>query len=115
MDLNKLELKEEQIAKISNMEFKKEHLGALEFDLMVTDAEFEEKPVHFRIERVPAETFLKIGAIDELYKMAPKTLENFVALPIEAKKLNYFDYDTSALNILITIITSFQATPSIFR
>lgn len=115
MDLNKLGLKEEQLSKITNLEFKKEHLGALEFDLAVTDAEFEEKRVHFRLERVPAETFLKIGAIEEFYKVAPKTLESFVALPLEAKKLDYFNYDTDALNILITIITSFQATPSVFR
>lgn len=115
MNLDKLNLKEEQLAKINNLEFKKEHLGALEFDLTVTDAEFEEKEVHFRVERVPAETFVRIGSTDEIHKMIPKSLESFVSLPLEARKINFFDYDNEALTILISLITAFQTTPSIFR
>lgn len=115
MDFEKLGLKKEQIEKISNMEFKKEHLGALEFDLLVTDADFEEKPVHFRIERTPVETFLKLGNMEKLVEMVPKSLQDFVALPAEAKKANFFAYDNDALITLSTIITQFQLKPILFK
>lgn len=115
IDLKKLNLKDEQIEKIKNIEFKKEHLGALEFDLLVTDAEFEEKNVHFRIERVPVETFLKIGNMEDLSKIIPKTLSNFIALPLEAKKSDFFTYDGDALSILSNLISTFQLQPILFR
>lgn len=116
MDLSKIvELKENQIEKIENVEFKPEHLGALEFDLLVTDCEFNDKKVHFRIERVPTQTALRLGDTKELEKMVPKSLESFVALPVEAKELKYFDYDNDALTILSTIISKFQISPSLFR
>lgn len=113
--VKKLKLKDEHVEKLDNIEFKKEHLGALEFDLTMTDAEFNDSPVHFRLERVPAETFLKIVNKDKLNELMPESLKNFIALPLEAKKLDFFNYDTDALMILSNIITSFQATPSIFR
>lgn len=115
MDLSKLNLNKYQIEKIKNVEFKPEHLGALEFDLLVTDCEFNYKEVHFRIERVPTQTALRIGDTKELENMVPKSLESFVALPVEAKQLEYFDYDNDALTILSTIISKFQISPSIFR
>lgn len=115
MDISKLGLKEHQLEKIKNIEFKKEHLGALEFNLTVTDAEFNEKEEHFRIERVPTETALRIGDIEKLAQLVPKSLESFVALPVEAKKLNYFDFDNEALTVLSTVISKFQMTPSIFK
>lgn len=108
-------LKQKQAEKISNMEFKKEHLGALEFDLKVTDAEFEQKDVHFRIERVPVETFLKIGNLEDISKMVPKTLTSFIALPLEAKQPSFFAYDADALSILSTIISKFQSSPILFK
>lgn len=114
VDLKKLELKDEQIKKISNIEFKKEHLGALEFDLNVTDAEFEEKEIHFRIERVPVETFLKLGNIEDLSKIVPKTLKDFVALPLEAKDADFFTNDLDSLDILSRLITEFQKRPISF-
>lgn len=113
--VKKLKLKDEQIEKIDNIEFKKEHLGALEFDLTMTDAEFNDTTVHFRLERVPTETFLKIVNKEKLDELMPESLKNFIALPLEAKKLDFFNYDTDALMVLSNIISSFQATPSIFR
>lgn len=115
IDLKKLKLTDEQIEKIGNIEFKKEHLGALELDLMVTDAEFEEKKVHFRLERVPVETFLKIGNMEDLSKIVPKTLSDFIALPLEAKKADFFTYDGDALTILSKLISTFQLQPILFR
>ena len=113
--IKKLKLKNEYIEKLNNIEFKKEHLGALEFDLTITGAEFNDVPVHFRIERVPAEIFLKIANKETISESTSESLKNFVALPAEAKKLDFFNYDTDALMLLSNIITSFQTTPSVFR
>ena len=44
---------------ISNIIFKTEHLGALEFDLMMTGKDFKTMDRSFRIERVSTDTFLK--------------------------------------------------------
>lgn len=114
VDLSKIGLTKDQIEKISNIEFKKEHLGALEFDLIVTDAEFQGKPVKFRIERVPVETFLKLGNMDDLSKIVPKTLSDFIALPLEAKNADFFTYDIAALDIVSKLITEFQKRPIFF-
>lgn len=109
-----LKLELEQIEKISNMEFKKEGLGALEFDLKVTNAEFEEKDVHFRIERVSPQTFLKIGGKEKLEQMVPETFKNFIALPVEARDIEFFSYDGDAMSILGQIASKFQQTPLLF-
>lgn len=115
IDLAQIGLNKDQIEKVSNIEFKKEHLGALEFDLIVTDAEFQAKTVKFRIERVPVETFLKLGNMDDLSKIVPKTLSDFIALPLEAKKADFFTYDLSALDVLSKLITEFQKRPIFFN
>lgn len=116
MNLSKiLDLNEYQLKKIENVEFKLEHLGALEFDLLVTDCEFNDKKVHFRIERVPTQTALRIGDSSKLEEMIPKSLKSFIAAPVEAHELSYFDYDNDALSILSSIISKFQISPSLFR
>lgn len=116
MELEKLvDLKKEQLAKVSNVEFKKEGLGALEFDLIVGDSTFEGKEVHFRIERAPAQTFIRISSKKDLDEIIEETLKSFVALPIEAKKINFFDFDADALTILTTLTTALQTKPFSFR
>lgn len=113
----KLNLKKHQLDKIEEgtIEFKKEGLGALEFTMKVVDSEFEEKEVQFRIERVSPQTYLKIGGKEKLENMVPETIKNFIALPVEARDLDFFKFDTEALNVIGTIAGDFQNTPLAFR
>lgn len=110
-----LKLTEEQKQKISNIEFKKEALGALEFDLKVVDETWEEKPVHFRIERVSPQTYLKITSNDGMDKMMLDLINNFIAQPVEARKLDFYKYGSETIGIISNIITSFQETPLLFN
>lgn len=110
----KLNLTKDQLEKIKDMEFKREGMGALEFKLNVTDAEWEDIEVLFRIERVSPQTYLMIAEKDGLTKSIPQTLQNFIALPIEAKKLDFFTYDNEALNIIGAVINGFQSSPLLF-
>ncbi|MHA4986983.1 hypothetical protein [Cetobacterium somerae] len=110
----KLNLTKDQLEKIKEMEFKREGMGALEFKLNVTDAEWEDREVLFRIERVSPQTYLMIAEKDGLTKSIPQTLQNFVAMPMEAKKLDFFTYDNEALNIIGAIINGFQSSPLLF-
>ncbi|MGL4863479.1 MAG: hypothetical protein ACRC3I_08380 [Cetobacterium sp.] len=110
----KLNLSKDQLEKIKDMEFKREGMGALEFKLNVTDAEWEDREVLFRIERVSPQTYLMIAEKDGLTKSIPQTLQNFVAMPMEAKKLDFFTYDNEALNIIGAIINGFQSSPLLF-
>lgn len=110
----KLNLNKEQLGKIKDIEFKKEGMGALEFKLNVTDADWEDKEVMFRIERVSPQTYLRIAEKDGLTKSIPETFKNFIALPLEAKELDFFTYDNEALNIIGSIINGFQSSPLLF-
>lgn len=110
-----LKLSEKQFKKINNIEFKKEGLGALEFDLKVSNADWEEKDVHFRIERVSPQTYLKIGGKEKLEQSIPETFKNFIALPVEAREIDFFSYDSEAIVILGQVIAKFQQTPLLFN
>lgn len=110
----KLNLTKDQLEKIKDMEFKREGMGALEFKINVTDAEWEDREVLFRIERVSPQTYLMIAEKDGLTKSIPQTLQNFIALPGEAKKLDFFTYDNEALNIIGAVINGFQSSPLLF-
>lgn len=110
----KLNLTKDQLDKVKDMEFKREGMGALEFKLNVTDAEWEDREVLFRIERVSPQTYLMIAEKDGLTKSIPQTLQNFIALPVEAKKLDFFTYDNEALNIIGAVINGFQSSPLLF-
>lgn len=109
-----LKLSKEQKEKISNMEFKKEALGALEFDLKVVDETWEEKPVHYRIERVSPQTYLKITSKEGIEDIMPELLKNFIAQPAEARSLDFYKYGSETMGILSNIISSFQETPLLF-
>lgn len=109
-----LKLSKEQLSKISNLEFKKEHLGALEFDLKVVDETWEEKDVHYRIERVSPQTYLKISSKEGMEDIVGELLKNFIAQPVEAKELDFYKYGTETIGILSNIISSFQETPLLF-
>ncbi|MGL5779672.1 hypothetical protein [Cetobacterium sp.] len=110
----KLNLTKDQLDKVKDMEFKREGMGALEFKLNVTDAEWEDREVLFRIERVSPQTYLRIAEKDGLTKSVPETLHNFISLPVEAKKIDFFTYDNEALNVVGSIISGFQSSPLLF-
>lgn len=110
----KLDLKKEQLEKISNIEFKKEHLGALEFDLKVTDETWQEKDVHYRIERVSPQTYLKISTKENMEDIMEGLLKNFIAQPVEAKELDFYKYGSETIGIISKIISTFQETPLLF-
>lgn len=113
--MERLRLKEDQLERISNVVFKPEGLGALEFTLKVIDETWQEKEVDFRIERVSPQTFLKIAQNNTIEKSFVETINNFVALPVEARNIDFFQYDTGAMEILGTISNDFQKTPLVFR
>lgn len=110
-----LKLSDEQLEKVTNLEFKKEGLGALEFDLKIVDETWEEKPVHFRVERVSPQTYLKITAKDNVEDIMPEVLKNFIAQPSEARNLDFYKYGSETMGIISNIITSFQETPLLFN
>ena len=110
-----LKLSDEQLEKVTNLEFKKEGLGALEFDLKIVDETWEEKPVHFRVERVSPQTYLKITGKDNVEDIMPEVLKNFIAQPSEARNLDFYKYGSETMGIISNIITSFQETPLLFN
>ena len=106
---NKEFLKKIEDKNISNITFKAEGLGVLEFNLMMTGKDFKtiEKP--FRIERVSTDTAKK----DEL-TTAKELLTTFIAQPAEARDIEFFNMDQEALETITVIITEFQQTPFLF-
>jgi hypothetical protein len=99
---------------VSNIVFKPEGLGALEFDLKMTGKDFKTIDRSFRIERVSTDTFLKISSKKDEIELGNETLKNFVAFPIEARNIEFFNLDQDALLTLVNVITKFQQTPFLF-
>ncbi|SKA07769.1 hypothetical protein SAMN02745174_02466 [Cetobacterium ceti] len=110
----KLEIKEEIKEKIKNLEFKKEHLGAIEFSFSVTNSNFEKEDVEFRIERVTPQTFLKLTDKTGNLQITEEALRSFISLPLEAKKLDFFKFDNEALGEIVDIATTFQQQPLLY-
>lgn len=99
---------------ISNVIFKPEGLGALEFDLMMTGKDFKTIDRPFRIERVSTDTFFKLLSKKEELTTGKELLTNFIAQPIEARDIEFFNMDQEALETVVTVITEFQQTPFLF-
>nr|DAW71989.1 MAG TPA: hypothetical protein [Caudoviricetes sp.] len=99
---------------ISNVIFKTEGLGALEFDLMMTGKDFKTIDRPFRIERVSTDTFFKLLSKKEELTTGKELLTNFIAQPIEARDIEFFNMDQEALETVVTVITEFQQTPFLF-
>ena len=99
---------------ISNVIFKPEGLGALEFDLMMTGKDFKTINRPFRIERVSTDTFFKLLSKKEELTTGKELLINFIAQPIEARDIEFFNMDQEALETVVTVITEFQQTPFLF-
>jgi len=99
---------------VSNVIFKPEGLGALEFDLMMTGKDFKTIDRPFRIERVSTDTFFKLLSKKEELTTGKELLANFIAQPIEARDIEFFNMDQEALETVVTVITEFQQTPFLF-
>ena len=92
---NKEFLKKIEDKNISNITFKAEGLGVLEFNLMMTGKDFKTIERPFRIERVSTDTFFKLSSA-------------------EARDIEFFNMDQEALETITVIITEFQQTPFLF-
>ena len=99
---------------IRDVEFKKEGLGALEFKMYVTNKDFEKEDVSFRIERVSLQTYSRISEGKTGDKILKDVIKNFVALPVEARDIKYFEMATGALQDLSDVCKEFQETPLSF-
>jgi len=111
---NKKFLEKLENKNISNVIFKPEGLGALEFDLMMTGKDFKTIDRPFRIERVSTDTFFKLLSKKEELTTGKELLTNFIAQPIEARDIEFFNMDQEALETVVTVITEFQQTPFLF-
>ena len=111
---NKKFLEKLENKNISNVIFKPEGLGALEFDLMMTGKDFKTMDRSFRVERVSTDTFFKLLSKKEELTTGKELLTNFIAQPIEARDIEFFNMDQEALETVVTVITEFQQTPFLF-
>ena len=111
---NKEFLKKIEDKNISNITFKAEGLGALEFNLMMTGKDFKTIERPFRIERVSTDTFFKLSSEKDELAIGKKLLNTFIAQPAEARDIEFFNMDQEALETITVIITEFQQTPFLF-
>ena len=111
---NKEFLKKIEDKNISNITFKAEGLGVLEFNLMMTGKDFKTIERPFRIERVSTDTFFKLSSEKDELAIGKKLLNTFIAQPMEARDIEFFNMDQEALETITIIITEFQQTPFLF-
>ena len=111
---NKEFLKKIEDKNISNITFKAEGLGTLEFNLMMTGKDFKTIERPFRIERVSTDTFFKLSSEKDELAIGKKLLNTFIAQPMEARDIEFFNMDQEALETITVIITEFQQTPFLF-
>ena len=101
------ELKE----KMKDTKFLKEGLGALEFKYMVTDDKFEEKEVEFRIERSSLQAYSRARSGKTGDILMANMIKNFIALPVEARDVEFFKMSSGALEEIVEICNNFQEFP----
>ena len=104
----------EILENFSNVTFKLEGLGALEFEKEVYSKNFEVETVKFRIERVAMQVANKLENEKEDLAATEKILKTFVALPVEARSASYFELDYTSMKEVIELISEFQVTPFLF-
>lgn len=108
-------IKEKTLNKMKGLEFKKEHLGAIEFIFPITNEEYELQDVAFRIERTSADGFLRMVSAEDAAKRAKGILESMIAEPVEARNVNYFKYSSEEMQEILEIASVFQNTPILFK
>ena len=104
----------EILENFSNVNFKPEGLGALEFEKEIFSKNFEVETVKFRIERVALQIADKLENEKEDLKTTEKILKTFIALSEEARYTNFFELDYDAMKEIIQLISQFQVTPFLF-
>ena len=114
MEKEKIEKLNKVLGNFSNVEFKTDGLGALEFEKEIFMKNFEVEKVKFRIERVAMQVAEKLGDGKEEVKAVEKVLGAFIASPSEARSANFFELDYTAMSQIIELIGEFQATPFLF-
>lgn len=104
----------EILENFSNVTFKPEGLGALEFEKEVFSNNFEVETVRFRIERVAMQVAEKLEDEKEDSKAAGKILKTFIAEPSDARSVQFFELDYNAMKEIVELISEFQVTPFLF-
>ena len=96
--------------------FKSEGLGVIEFTKDTVLKTFNREAVKYRIERIPTQVFSKFMDKGEnlTIKDIGSILKSFIATPIEAREIEYFNLDMNTMSELIGIITEFQTTPFLY-
>lgn len=100
--------------KVSDIVFKPEGLGVLEFEVEMLTPDFECKKVPFRVERVSTQTFSKLSQLKEELESMGEILSKFIAFPIEARTLEFYNLDMEAMGNITELIMDFQTTPILF-
>lgn len=98
----------------SNVNFKPEGLGTLEFEKEIFSKDFKKETVKFRIERVALQIADKLEDEKEGLKTTEKILKTFIASPEEARHTNFYEMDYDAMKEIIELISQFQVTPFLF-
>lgn len=96
---------------MDNVTFKREGLGALEFDFEVGNDNFEQIKHKFRVERVPQQTILSIQHTKDEAEKMKKLFENTVVEPVGANKIEFYEFDNEAMAYLSIIINKFLDVP----
>lgn len=104
----------EILENFSNVTFKPEGLGALEFEKEVFSKKFEVETVKFRIERVAMQVAEKLEDEKEDIKAAEKILKTFIAEPSDARSVQFFELDYNAMKEIVELISEFQVAPFLF-
>lgn len=104
----------EILENFSNVNFKPEGLGALEFEKEIFLKNFEVETVKFRIERVALQIADKLENEKEDLKTTEKILKTFIAFPEEARYTHFFELDYDSMKEIIQLISQFQVTPFLF-
>lgn len=103
----------EILENFSNVTFKPEGLGALEFEKEVFSKKFEVETVKFRIERVAMQVAEKLEDEKEM-TAAEKILKTFIAEPSDARSVQFFELDYNAMKEIVELISEFQVAPFLF-
>lgn len=112
---------EEKINKIdkilenfTDVEFKPEGLGTLEFSKEIFTKNFKKEKINFRIERVAIQIADKVTKCSEEIDSIRKALTTFIAQPYEARALDFYELDYDAMGVILELISAFQDTPFLF-
>lgn len=102
------------IENFSNVVFKPEGLGALEFEREIYSEGFEVKNVKFRIERVALQVAERLEEVKAGSETSGQILKTFIAVPSEARSVDFFKMDYTAMREIIELISEFQVAPFLF-